>query len=70
MHRHVGRVETTARTWTDEHRAAARRLHAETSLSWAQIAEEVCGDKRYKSTVGVWLRSVASRGDIPMYAPG
>ena len=55
VHRHVGRVETVARTWTEAHREEARRLQGE-GVSWAQIAERVCGDKRYKSTVGVWLR--------------
>ena len=29
VHRHVGRVETVARAWTDAHRAEARRLQAE-----------------------------------------
>jgi hypothetical protein len=52
---HVGRVERTARAWTDAHRVEARRLQAE-GLSWAQIAERVCGDKRFKSTVQGWLR--------------
>jgi hypothetical protein len=56
VHRHVGRVETAARTWTDAHRGEARRLHAE-GLSWSQIAERVCGAARYKSTVGCWLRA-------------
>ena len=43
------------RVWTDSDRAEARRLQAE-GLSWARIAERVCGDKRYKPTVGSWLR--------------
>jgi hypothetical protein len=42
--------------WTDEHRADARRLYAEGGLSQAQIAERVCGDRRYRTTVAVWLR--------------
>jgi len=42
------------RGWTAEHRREARRLQAE-GLSWAQIAERVCGDKRFKSTVQGWL---------------
>jgi hypothetical protein len=67
VHRHVGQVARAARTWTDAHRQEARRLQAE-GLSWAQIAERVCGDKRYKSTVQTWLRrpAVASRGEILM----
>jgi hypothetical protein len=34
----------------------------------AQIAERVCGDKRFKPTVGTWLRagSVAVGGDRPV----
>jgi hypothetical protein len=55
VHRHVARVERKARTWTDAHREEARRLQAE-GLSWSQIAERVCGEARFKSTVGVWLR--------------
>ncbi len=43
------------RAWSDADRAEARRLQAE-GVSWAQIAERVCGDKRYKATVGTWLR--------------
>ena len=38
------------RAWTDAHREEARRLQAE-GLSWAQVAEQVCGDRRFKSTV-------------------
>ena len=66
VHRHVGQVERTARTWTDAHREEARRLQAE-GLSWSAIAERVCGDKRYKPAVGTWLRpaAVAENGDIP-----
>jgi hypothetical protein len=56
VHRRVGRVERVACTWTDAHREEARRLQAE-GLSWSQIAERVCGDKRYKPTVGTWLRT-------------
>jgi len=39
-----------------------------TGLSWARIAEEVCGDKRFKSTVQGWLRAapVAGNGDKPV----
>jgi hypothetical protein len=58
VHRHVGRVERGARAWTDAHREEARRLQAE-GVSWSAIAERVCGDARYKSTVGTWLRPVA-----------
>jgi hypothetical protein len=39
----------------------ARRLQLE-GVSWSQIAERVCGDKRYKATVGVWLK----RDEIPV----
>ena len=53
--RKVG-VHRAAVTWTDAHRAEARRLQAE-GLSWAAIAERVCGDKRFKPTVGGWLRA-------------
>ena len=59
MRRHVGRVEGSSRTWTDAHREEARRLQAE-GLSWAQVAERVCGDKRFKQTVGLWLRKTGS----------
>ena len=52
------------RTWTDAHRQEARRLQAE-GVSWASIAEQVCGDKRFKSTVQGWLR-VAGNGDRPV----
>lgn len=55
VRRRVGQVERVARNWTDAHREEARRLQAE-GLSWAQVAEQVCGDRRFKSTVGVWLR--------------
>jgi hypothetical protein len=57
-------VERVARTWTDADREEARRLQGE-GLSWAQIAERVCGDTRYKPTVGTWLRqaTVAGNGD-------
>jgi hypothetical protein len=51
VRRHVGQVERTARTWTDTHREEARRLQAQ-GLSWSQIAERVCGDKRYKHDGG------------------
>ena len=53
--RRVGVMRGEANNWTDEHRAEARRLWAEERLSWTQIAERVCGDKRYKSTVQGWL---------------
>ena len=54
------------RAWTDSDRAEARRLQAE-GLSWAQIAERVCGDKRYKPTVAMWLKKpVAGSGDRPV----
>jgi hypothetical protein len=49
------------RKWTDAHREEARRLQLE-GVSWSQIAERVCGDKRYKATVGVWLK----RDEIPV----
>ena len=47
--------------------AIGMRLWADERLSWSQIAERVCGDRRYKSTVQVWLRpaTVAGNGDIP-----
>lgn len=48
VRRHVGQVERTARTWTDAHREEARRLQAE-GLSWSAIAEQVCGDRRYRA---------------------
>ena len=51
----VGTHALEHRAWTDTDRAEARRLQAE-GLSWARIAERVCGDKRYKQTVGTWLR--------------
>ena len=54
VRRHVGQVERVSRIWTDAHREEARRLQAE-GVSWAQIAERVCGDKRFKSTVQGWL---------------
>jgi hypothetical protein len=56
VHRHVGRVERVAHAWTDVHREDARRLQAE-GLSWSAIAELVCGDRRFKSTVQGWLPS-------------
>ena len=62
VRRHVGQVERTARTWTDAHREEARRLQAE-GLSWSAIAEQVCGDRRYKSTVQGWLRPAATSGE-------
>jgi hypothetical protein len=37
----------------------ARQLQGE-GLSWSQIAERVCGDKRYKPTVGTWLRDAVA----------
>ncbi len=49
-------AEGGVRTWTDAHRQEARRLQAE-GLSWSQVAERVCGDKRFKSTVQGWLRA-------------
>ena len=60
-----GSVRGSANTWTDEHRAEARRLWAEEQLSWSQIAERVgCS----KATVGAWLRqtAVAGNGDRPV----
>ncbi len=58
VRRHVGPVERAASIWTEAHREEARRLQAE-GLSWAQVAERVCGDKRFKSTVQRWLRAAA-----------
>jgi hypothetical protein len=55
MARHGVGVERVARMWTDADREEARRLQGE-GLSWSQIAERVCGDQRYKPTVGTWLR--------------
>jgi hypothetical protein len=49
------------RKWTDAHREEAHRLQLK-GVSWSQIAERVCGDKRYKGTVGVWLK----RDEIPV----
>ena len=46
------------RTWTHAHWEEARRLQPE-GMSWASIAEQVCGDRRYKSTVQGWLRAAA-----------
>jgi len=43
------------RKWTDAHRDDARRLQLD-GVSWSEIAERVCGDKRYKSTVQLWLK--------------
>jgi hypothetical protein len=64
--RRVGQVERVANAWTDEHREEAHRLQAE-GLSWSQIAEQVCGARRYKSTVQTWLRTpVAGNGDGPV----
>lgn len=45
--------------WTDQHRAEARRLAAEGGLSQSQIAERVCGDRRYRTTVALWLQQDA-----------
>jgi hypothetical protein len=70
VHRHVGQVERVARTWTDAHREEARRLQAQ-GLSWSQIAERVCGEARYKTTVQGWLRAaVAESGDGFQTTPG
>ena len=52
---HTGTHALEHRAYTDADRAEARRLQAE-GVSWAAIAERVCGDKRYKATVGTWLR--------------
>lgn len=51
----VARGFGSATKWSDEHRQEARRLHAEGGMSWAEIAEKVCGDRRFKSTVQLWL---------------
>jgi hypothetical protein len=42
-------------TWTEGHRHRARDLAAQ-GLSQREIAVEVCGHPKYKSTVGSWLR--------------
>jgi hypothetical protein len=49
-------TRSTPRKWSDGHREQARRLQAGGGLSHSQIALEVCGDKRFKSTVQLWLR--------------
>jgi hypothetical protein len=53
--RRTGVMRGEANVWTPEQKAEARRLWAEERLSWAQIAERVCGDRRFKSTVQGWL---------------
>jgi hypothetical protein len=52
----VGARQREARTWTDADRVEARRLQGE-GLSQSQIAERVCGDRTYRSTVQLWLRA-------------
>jgi hypothetical protein len=54
------------REWTDADRERARALQAE-GLSQSQIALEVCGDRKFRSTVQVWLQrdAVAGNGDGP-----
>ena len=53
--RGVGAKQREARTWTDADRAEARRLQGE-GLSQSQIAERVCGDRTYRSTVALAAR--------------
>jgi hypothetical protein len=50
--------------WTLSHREQAVSLHA-MGMSRAKIAEAVCGDRRFGSTVAEWLRqaAVADGGD-------
>ena len=48
-------VEHDHRPWTDDDREQARRLQME-RLSQAKIAERVCGDRKFRSTVQMWLR--------------
>jgi hypothetical protein len=52
------------REWTDADRERARALQAE-GLSQSQIALEVCGDRKFRSTVQLWLKhpAVAVNGD-------
>jgi hypothetical protein len=50
------------RKWTEAHREEARQLQLE-GVSWSSIAEQVCGNKRYKATVGLWLKRDAIPGD-------
>ncbi len=61
-----GRTGATPHKWTEADRREARRLEME-GYSWAAIAEQVCGDRSFKSTVGGWLRTtaVAGNGAVP-----
>jgi hypothetical protein len=62
----VARARNASPTkWTEAHRAEARRLHAKGGLSWAEIALQVCGDRRYKPTVGLWLKPVRDATSTP-----
>jgi hypothetical protein len=54
--RRSGGTRESPREWTDEHRAEAHRLAAE-GLSQSKIAELVCGDRRFRSTVQLWLKA-------------
>jgi hypothetical protein len=38
-----------------EARPILLRVHQRIGVAWAQVAERVCGDKRFKSTVQGWL---------------
>jgi hypothetical protein len=62
LRRAGSRVEQAARTWTDEHREQARQLRAQ-GMSYAQIAEAVCGDRRCRQTVAAWTRQAAVAGN-------
>jgi hypothetical protein len=63
--------DAEVRVWTDADKAEARRLQAE-GLSQSKIAEAVCGDRKFRSTVQQWLRpeAVAANGDSSGVAPG
>jgi hypothetical protein len=62
------RMVGSEREWLEAQREEARRLQAEGLLPQAQLAERVCGDRRFRSTVAWWLRqaTVAENGDKPV----
>jgi hypothetical protein len=51
----AARARSSRQVWSDWHRQEARRLQAEGGLSQSQIALEVCGDRKFRSTVQLWL---------------
>lgn len=59
--------KTSSIAWTDEDRALALVLQAE-GLSQAAIAERVCGDRKFRSTVQTWLRRDTT--STPQRPPG